>query len=337
MLILPPRPKFAKMGHLTKEQRYTIQVLKETGKKQKEIAGIIGKDKSVISRELSRNKDKRSGKYDHDLAQRKYEKRLIDKPKHISFTDEVRLYVDLGLEQKFSPEQIVGIAEKEGKACVSHERIYQYIWKNKKEGGDLYKKLRTKGKRYRKRGNKKDRRGQIQGRVDISQRPEEVEKRQRVGDLEIDTIIGKDHKGAIVTINDRASGMVKLAKVESKDADIVANKTIEALNDWKPYLKTITSDNGKEFAFHQKISQELKVDFYFAKPYHSWQRGSNENLNGLIRQYIPKKTNFEDITDEDLRFIETQLNNRPRKRFNFETPLTIFNKIVEIDKVAFVT
>ena len=220
------------MSHLTREQRYTIHVLKSAGKKQKEISETIGKDKSVISRELSRNSDKRSGKYNYDLAQRKYERRLTEKPKHLHFTDEVKGYVDKYLGEKYSPEQIVGTAKKECKSCVSHERIYQYIWKDKKQGGDLHKHLRTNGKRYRKRGNKKDRRGQISNRVDISQRPEEVEDRKRIGDLEIDTIIGKDHKGAIVTINDRASGMVKMVKVESKDADLVAEKTIETLAAW---------------------------------------------------------------------------------------------------------
>jgi IS30 family transposase len=289
--------------------------MRSQGYKQKDIARTIGKDKSVVSREISRNCNKLLGYYNYHTAQGKYEKRMKKKPKRRVFTEAVREYVNTMLKEKYSPEQIVGVARKEGKKCVSHERIYQHIWKDKKQGGGLYLQLRTEGKRYRKRGSKNNRRGMIRGRVDISQRPPEVENRNRIGDLEIDTIIGKNQQGAIVTINDRASGMVKMLKVKNKNATIVAKQTICALQAWKPYLKTITSDNGTEFAGHQNISQQLGVDFYFAKPYHSWERGSNENINGLIRQYIPKKTDFSTLSDEYVKWVEIQLNNRPRKRF----------------------
>jgi IS30 family transposase len=303
----------------------------------KEIADLIGKDKSVISREINRNKDLRSGEYRHDLAQKKYIGRLVGKPKAILFTPEVVDYVNEYLEEDYSPEQIVGIARKDGKACVSHERIYQHVWKDKKQGGNLYLHLRTQGKRYRDRGSSKDRRGIITGRVDIAKRPPEVEDRDRLGDLEIDTIIGRNHQGAIITINDRASGMLKMIKVKSREADLVARKTIKALKEWKPILKTITADNGKEFAFHQRIKDQLQIDFYFATPYHSWERGSNENLNGLIRQYIPKKTDFNLISHQYVKYVENKINNRPRKRFGFNTPIFQFNQLIKSqEKVAFV-
>lgn len=192
------------MKHLTAEQRYAIYVLKEQGKRQKEIAKTIGRDKSVVNRELSRNCDKRSGKYDHELAQRKYSKRMEQKPKRIHFTDEVKEYVEMQIKEDLSPEQIVGIAKKEGNICVSPERIYQHIWADKKKGGTLYQCLRTQGKRYRKRGNKKDRRGTISNRVDISQRPTIVGEKKRFGDFEIDTVIGKNHKGALVSAEPRS-------------------------------------------------------------------------------------------------------------------------------------
>ncbi len=166
----------------------------------------------------------------------------------------------------------------------------------------------------------------------MSERPEIVEKRERFGDVEIDTIIGKDHKSAMITINDRATGVLKIRRNKGKNAEELAKNTIEVLKEWKPFLHTITSDNGKEFAMHKKISEELEIDYYFARPYHSWERGSNENLNGLIRQYIPKKTDFDTLTDEYIQFVEDELNNRPRKRFNFETPNQILTK-----KVAFTT
>ena len=325
------------MSHLTESQRYTISVMQKGGYRQKEIAKTIGRNKSVISRELRRNCDKRSGKYEAELAQRKYADRQANKAKKQYFTAAIQDYVEDGIYKKFSPEQIVGIAKINGDACVSIERIYQHIWQDKRKKGTLHKHLRTSGKRYRSRGLSKDKRGKIIGRIDKSERPQVVENRERVGDLEIDTIIGKDHQGAIVTINDRASGMLKMKKLESKDAVQLAIATAQLLSEWKPYLQTITADNGKEFAAHKSISDALEIDFYFARPYHSWERGSNENLNGLIRQYIPKKTDFNSITDEYVKFVENELNNRPRKRHNFETPINIFNQLIFQEKVAFMT
>ena len=326
------RQKVSKMSHLTKAQRYTIASMKNSGYTQKAIADTIGKDKSVVSRELSRNSDGRSGKYSSDLANRKYALRQKSKPKKIHFTQDIEAYVKDKLKNKLSPEQIVGRAKKEGEACVSAERIYQYVWADKKKNGELYKHLRSQGKTYRKRGNCKDKRGKIKDRVGIDQRPAVVEKRERFGDFEIDTIIGKNHKGAIVTINDRSMGLLKMKKLESKNAETLADKTIETLMPYKEHLHTITSDNGKEFAAHQRIAQQLNIDFYFAKPYHSWERGSNENLNGLIRQYIPKKSNFDDFSDEYIQWVEDELNNRPRKRLQFFSPNEIINQ-----KVALVT
>ena len=325
------------MSHLTYEQRYAISVMLKAKYRQKQIAEAIDKDKSVVSREIARNCDKRNGNYDADLAERKYEKRRDSKPKKVYFTAEIQEMVEDKLAKKYSPEQIVGVAKKQGVACVSHERIYHHIWKDKRKKGNLYDHLRTKGKRYRKRGAAKDSRGIIPDRVDISQRPKVVDDRERAGDLEIDTIIGKNHQGAILTVNDRASGLLKMKKLEGKSAQQLAMATIELLEDMKPFLNTITADNGREFAAHQTISKALEIDFYFARPYHSWERGANENLNGLIRQYIPKQTDFSTITDEYIKFVENELNNRPRKRHDFQTPNQIFNQLTNHQEVAFVT
>jgi len=299
---------------------------------QIDIAKAIGRHKSVVCREIKRNCDKRNGSYNHDLAQRKYEKRNKGKPKKIRFTDEKKQLIVKLLEDKYSPEQISGYCKRNGIDMVSHERIYQYIWQDKKQGGKLYIHLRTRGKRYRKRGNMKDSRGIIKDRVCISKRPQIVGEKQRFGDLEIDTIIGKDHKGAILTINDRATGLLKMKKVNSRSAEEVKEATIELLKPLKPFLHTITGDNGKEFALHQDIAKELNIDFYFARPYHSWESGANENLNGLIRQYIPKKADLEQYTFKQIQWIEQQINQRSRKRFNFASPFEMFNQ-----KVAFVT
>lgn len=328
------------MSHITKEQRYTIEVLLARGEKQNFIAKAIGKCKSVVSREISRNKDKRNGKYKADLAQRKTQERHSSKPKKTRFTDEVKDTVDKHLEEDFSPEQISGYCKKNNIECVSHERIYQYIWQDKQQGGDRYTHLRRRSKRYRKRGNLKDSRGIIKDKVSIDERPEIVEQKKRFGDLEIDTIIGKNKKGAILTINDRVTGKIWIQKLAGKSAKPLAEKTVEALHDIKDLIHTITADNGKEFAEHKTIAEQLGIDFFFAHPYHSWERGANENNNGLIRQYIPKKTDFDNITEQQIREVQNKLNNRPRKRLDYFSPNQIFNKLVKSinnQKVALVT
>jgi len=325
------------MKHLTQEQRYTISQLLEHGYSVSVIASIIGKAKTTVYRELERNCDARNGNYNAGLAQRKYSLRMVEKAKHTRFTPDVKAYVISQLKWEYSPEQISGLAKREKRFCVSHETIYQYIWEDKKKGGDLHKHLRRKGRRYRKRGSAKDSRGIIAGRVDISMRPKIVDTRKRVGDLEIDTIIGQNHQGAILTINERKSGFVWIKKLNGKDAIELAEKAVNTLKPHQNWIRTITSDNGKEFAEHTKISSDLNLGFYFARPYHSWERGSNENLNGLIRQYIPKGSSFKNITDEDIFWIQYKLNHRPRKRFGYLTPHQKLLLILKNKKVAFVT
>ncbi len=316
------------MSHLTVEQRYTIDVMNRNGYKQKDIAKAINKDKSVVSRELNRNKDRRSGEYRYDLAQRKYIKRQKEKPKKIRFTKEIQQTVEFLLKEDYSPEQIVGTLKKQNIGTVSIERIYQHIWTDKKRKGTLHLHLRNQGRKYRKRGNSKDNRGIIKNRIGIEKRPNIVEKRSRFGDLEIDLIIGKKHNQAILTICDRASGMLKMRKVKSKQATVVSEALVEELKDWKPYIKTITADNGKEFANHEYVAEKLGVDYFFARPYHSWERGSNENLNGLIRQYFKKSNDFTTISMEQVKEIEKKLNSRPRKRFKFENPIFVMDKLL---------
>jgi IS30 family transposase len=326
------------MAHLTLEQRYKIEAYKNLGKKNSEIADYLGKDKSVISRELIRNSDQRSGIYKADLADKKTLNRHKIKHKNCSLNANVEANILYYLRLDYSPEQIVGRAKIDKKEMVSAERIYQYIWLDKRKGGVLYKHLRTKGKKYKKRGHLKDNRGLITGRVDIDKRPAVVEDKERLGDLEIDLVIGQNHKGALLTINDRASGLLFMEKIDSKEASLVESKTIELLQEWKLLIKTITSDNGKEFANHKKIAESLEIDYYFAKPYHSWERGANENLNGLVRQYFPKKTNFELITKKQTDQVINILNNRPRKRFGYKTPNEVFaEKLDNLMSVAFIT
>lgn len=326
------------MSHLTLNQRYDIEIGLAKKVSISGIGEIIGKDKSVVSRELKRNADLRSNTYKAELAHKKATERHRLKPKKKHWDQSMIDYVNAQLNEEYSPDQISGRAKEQGVNCVSPESIYKHVWVDKKKGGSLYKQLRNKGKRYRKRGHSKDSRGILVGRVDIDHRPPIVDKKVRLGDLEIDLVIGKNHKQALLTINDRVSGILIMGKVLSKQAVEIEVKTKELLDDWKPLIHTITSDNGKEFANHKNIAESLNIDFYFAKPYHSWQRGANENLNGLIRQYFPKGYNFERITNERIIEVQNKLNNRPRKRFGYKTPNEVFAKILDNQvPVAFIS
>lgn len=323
--------------HFSQEQRYQMEILLKANKEQKEIAKLLGLSESTICREKKRNADRRNGAYRADLAQRKADDRQQNKKRHCRFTAEVQAFVERHLEQDLSPEQIVGVARKAGTSLVSPERIYQHVWQDKKRNGKLHEHLRNRGRRYRHRGAKKDQRGRIRGQVSIEERPSVVDRRERFGDLEIDTVIGKNHQGALLTINDRKTGLAVIRKLKSRNALELANAAIEALTPYKGMLHTITSDNGKEFAHHQLIAKALNVDFYFARPYHSWERGANENLNRLIRQYFPKKTDFEGITSQDIERVQNVLNTRPRKRLGFDAPLTKFGQELLIPKIALQT
>lgn len=309
-----------------------------------EIAAVIGKHKSTISRELRRNCDRRSGRYDADLAQRKCERRQKGKPHRVRFTEEVRLRVEAMLREDYSPEQVVGRCKLEGLECVSVETIYQYVWGDKRRGGDLHTHLRRKGRKYRKRGAKKDSRGVIRDRVSIDERPKVVDDKSRFGDIEIDLIMGANHRRVLLSANDRASGISWIALLEGKDSKALADKAAEMLMPFKGLLNTITSDNGKEFAEHKAIAKSLGVDYYFAHPYHSWERGANENMNGLIRQYLPKGTSFDGLDDNEIKRIRDKLNHRPRKKLGYLTPIEYFfaNFAPELNlsltqKVAFAT
>jgi len=321
------------MGHITSAQRYTIEVMLKQGHKQKEIALATDKNESVISREIKRNCDERNGVYRSDLANRKCEQRHSSKPKRIKFDNRIRKIVDRKLEQQWSPEQISNADHGDDIDMVSHERIYQYIIEDKKQGGELYLNLRRK-KKYRKRTGSRDNRGKIKNATSIKERSEIVDKRERFGDLEVDLVIGANHRGALLTINDRKTGYAKIRKLRSKKADQVSKAIVRALRPIAHLCKTITSDNGKEFAGHEQVSKELGVNFYFADPYASWQRGANENYNGLVRQYFPKKSSFKNITTKEVKRVEKLLNNRPRKRLGYISPL---QKINSLTKVAFVT
>jgi IS30 family transposase len=227
------------------------------------------------------------------------------------------------LRLDWSPEQITGWLIKNNQKSVSHEHIYQHVYTDQKAGGELYKHLRQQKKRRRKRSGKYDHRGIIPDRKSIDERPEIVEQRERLGDWEGDLIIGQKHQGAVLTLVERKSRFTLIRKVEGKQALPVANAMIECLK-WVPAVETITNDNGKEFAGHKMVSTALSADIYFAHPYSSWERGTNENTNGLIRQYLPKHRDLSTLTAKDELMIMDRINLRPRKCLNFSTPFEVF-------------
>ena len=308
---------------LTLSKRYHISTLNKQGYSQKYIAQEVEVHPSTISRELRRNRDLVQG-YNAELAQVKSTKTELQKKKRFSLTKPIEKYIRVKLKQDWSPEQIAGRMKVDTGISVVHETIYRYIYTNKKNGGKLYTYLRHKNKKYHHRSNDYRSRGTIIDRVMIDKRPKVVEKKNRIGDLEIDTVIGKDHKGALVTVVDRKSKFVLIKNVPSKAASVVTEALIEMIQPIKAIAKTITSDNGKEFAYHKQVSAALDTDFYFANPYHSWERGLNEHTNGLIRQYLPKKSVFIGVSKEEIIMIQNRLNHRPRKVLNYKTPYEVF-------------
>jgi len=308
---------------LTLEKRYQITALIKAGFNQKSIANELSVHPSTISREIRRNNDLVRG-YNAELAQIKSVKTEMSKSKRFSLTKPIEKYIRAKLKQDWSPEQISGRMKLDTGVSVVHETIYRYIYTNKKNGGKLYTYLRHKNKKYHCRSNNYMARGTIIDRVMIDKRPKIVEKKNRIGDLEIDTVIGKNHKGALVTVVDRKSKFVLIKNIPSKEASVVTKALIEMIQPIKNITHTITSDNGKEFAYHKQVSAALDTDFYFANPYHSWERGLNEHTNGLIRQYLPKKSEFLNVSKDEIIMIQDRLNHRPRKVLKYKTPYEVF-------------
>ena len=310
--------------HLTCEQRCQIYALLQSGHSQAHIARQIGVDPSTISRELVRNTGARGYRFKqaHEKASQR-RKKASDKPRKMT-PDLVELIEEKLTQEQWSPDQISGRLAKDGVAFISHERIYQHVWKDKKDGGTLYLHLRHSGKKYNRRKGKNSGRGLIPNRVDIDQRPPIVAAKSRIGDWEADTIIGANHKGVVMSHVERTSKYTKLAKLPDKNADSVVQACARVLLPLADRIETITYDNGKEFASHVEIATSLGALSYFAKPYHSWERGLNEHTNGLFRQYFPKGSDLSILSDTDVQRVEDKLNSRPRKILGYQTPREVF-------------
>lgn len=313
--------------HLTRDQRCQIYALKKRDVTQMEIAVDIGVSQSTISRELSRNKGFRGYRFlqaHRFAAQRSSARRGKARVMTPCLISRVETFLR---DNQWSPDQICGALNHEDGTKVSHESLYRHIWANKRAGGTLYLHLRQRGKKRNKRGAATAGRGLIPGRIDIAQRPAIVDAKSRLGDWELDSIIGAKHRGAITSMVERKTRLTKLVLLDGPTSKATNAGIIARLKRLKNHVLTLTSDNGKEFAGHVEISEQLGSGFYFCTPYHSWERGLNENTNGLVRQYFPKGTDFATLTETDVQRVEDLLNNRPRKALNYHSPNEVFAKL----------
>jgi len=312
-----------KYTHLTQDERYQIAILAKAGHDKSEIARLMDRHKSTISREMTRNRGARGyrPKQAHALSQARI--RAAENSPRVAA--ETWVVVDLKLAETWSPEQISGHLKVNGQPTVSHEAIYQHIYADKRAGGTLHRALRCQ-KARRKRYGGRERRGTIPNQVSIDLRPAVVTERGRFGDWEGDLVIGAGQQQALVTLNERTSRYSLIAHVPKKTAQAVSDAMISLLTPFAACVHTLTTDNGKEFAQHERIAKQLGADFFFAHPYASWERGANENMNGLIRQFFPKKMAFESITLNDIKLAMHHLNHRPRKCLGFKTPHEVFMK-----------
>jgi len=311
---------------LSQQERYTITALLISRRTDAEIARQLGRSPSTISRELSRNRSTHDGEYraevanSYAVARRRRERRGF---RHTA--EEWQCVLEL-LKAKWSPQQISATLKLHGAFRISHETIYQYVWSDRWAKGSVYRNLRIMPKLRRKRRNSKDSRGILPGKRHISQRPAAVETRQEFGHWEGDTVVGKDLHHCILTFVERQTGFAIIKKMDSRSAPAATQAAVAAISPLPTDFKTITLDNGTEFHDYRAWKERFPLRCYFATPYHSWERGSNENLNGLIRQYLPKGLSFSALTQTDCDFIAFQLNTRPRKRHGYRTPLQLYRQ-----------
>jgi len=304
-------------SQLTYGDRIRIGVLKQQGKAVSEISKLIGKHRSSVYRELSRNPSE--GGYFPDTADILSRNRKVEAASITSIDESTKKWVIEKLLLQWSPEQISNRMKLELGNTVSHEWIYQMVYDDRKSGGDLYLNLRWGRKTRKKRGGGRDKRGQIPNRVSIEKRPEIINERVRLGDFEGDTVIGANHKGKLLTLVDRTSRYTIIEKLKDKSAEVTSRAVIDSVKSFGSPFMSITFDNGKEFAFHEQMTVKTGVPIYFAHPYSSYERGTNENTNGLIRQYFPKKTDLSKITPAAVKKVQNLINHRPRKVLGFKT------------------
>lgn len=314
-----------KYHQLTQEERYSITALLRTGCSRSEIADELGRDRSTIHRELKRNATRHDGDYRAAKAQQYSVARRRRERRGPHFSTEQMGEVDALLKKKWSPEQVSAVLKQQGVFSISHETIYRHILKDKKGGGRLYTHMRIMSKKVRKRYKGKDSRGVLKGKRHISERPAAAETRLQIGHWEGDTVIGSDKHACVLTLVERRSGFAVIKKLTARTADQATWAAAHAIAEHRDKIRTLTFDNGSEFHSYKVLEGVFPVKCYFATPYHSWERGSNENLNGLLRQYLPRGTCMRSLTQKQCDWIAKELNTRPRKRHGYKTPLEVYH------------
>ena len=305
--------------HLSQEERYIVATMKSSGRSHRAIAKELGRSPSTISRERKRNATRHDGKYRAEKADG-YAKTRRTQSKSEKLDAQQWDKVEELLKEKWSPDQVVQRLAAEGEFEVSHETVYKHIRRDKSAGGELWKYMRIMAKHGRKRRGSPRTRGKVEGKKHISERPPAAQERDEIGHCEGDTVIGSDKRHCVFTMVDRKTGYTVIQKMNSRTKEQANTAMAEAIKKLPTKVKTLTLDNGTEFHGYADVEKTARVSIYFATPYHSWERGTNENTNGLIRQYLPKGMNMKDVTQADCDRIAAALNNRPRWRLGYETP-----------------
>lgn len=306
---------------ITSGERYTLGALHTQGLSQAEIGRQLGRHRSTIGRELKRNRTRYDGAYRPSKANERTNGRRSRSRRNRQFGPAQFELVESLLRRQWSPEQVSGYLRRERLLEISYETIYLHVWRDKAEGGLLWKHLRCSLKHRRKRYRTYDSRGRLAGKKLISERPAVVEARKQIGHWEMDTVIGHASKDCILSLVERVSGYSLIGKLRDRTKESTTARAIELIRRHGKLFKSITADNGTEFHDYKTIEAATGVPIYFATPYHSWERGTNENTNGLIRQYLPKRVSMRDLTQHGCNAIALTLNTRPRKRHGFKSPL----------------
>ncbi len=314
--------KDMKYNQLTPDERYSISGYRKAGLSVNQIAKELGRHRSTIYREVNRHSRQDTYRPSYAVYRANFIRSKARRYWHYT-KDDLKIVRDL-LRKDWSPEQISGVLSMYDLLKISHETIYKYIWWDKVHGGTLFKYLRQSSKRRRKRSGAYDSRGMLAGKRHISERPEIINERGRIGDWEIDTVMGSGDKHCIVTLVERKTGYTLIGKLENRTKEELNRVTRKLIQKHKDKMITITADNGTEFHGYSDLEKKTGVTFYFATPYHSWERGTNENTNGLIRQYLPKGTSMADVTQRVCERIAFKLNTRPRKRHGYHSPWAMF-------------
>ena len=316
------------MGYhqLTRDERYTIGRMRTRGHSRREIARCLGRAPSTISRELRRNRSVHDDAYRVDKAHTKAMTRRSKTRKQSQFKLVEWSRIEALLRRYWSPKQIVARRRLNRNKPISHETIYRFVRRERSRGGDLWRSMRHMSKIGRKRRGTPATRGLLAGKRHISERPQEVEEKVEIGHYEGDTVMGPDGRYCILTLVERVTGYLVIKKLSARNVEQTNAGLARMIIGLKGKIKTITLDNGTEFHGYKSVEDRFGVEFFFATPYHSWERGANENTNGLIRQYLPKGMCLKSLTQAQCNQIANELNNRPRERLGFRTPAEVFRR-----------